>query len=194
MISQQRVKAIIRCLADTSVVEDARLHDIATCISPEEDQRCHCNDSTCTGSRIIFAALVLSGVGLIIQLIPNRDLNRDMVICDSRLEMEGPHHENNNLFNTLPSLFYYWRSQMRAPFLKLRTSEGNSTLDEHIRFDGEVALPWTSLETVQEEARNPSTRVKRVSIHSDHYEMVSLAPAPGVPKPVAIPGNNTRIG
>ncbi|KAI0009022.1 kinase-like protein [Xylariaceae sp. FL0662B] len=150
---------------------------LAEYISPSHGI-CHCQDELCTGSRVIFAALILIGREKLIEAFKatnprfcDNDLPSQTQTPNLRMDLQMPDVFENPKDG---ELFLHWQWQMRSPYFK-RMSKDDEGYKEFVE---EVTLPWTEAEEKTEaEAENSDSRdgeftsVQRIKIHPDHHSL-----------------------
>lgn len=169
VISQTRVIRVLQSLWDPRMVGGSTLRQVASRISPEGDQQCHCSNPACTGSRIIFAALLLTRHELILPTFTKDVLN----LCDAHLPLNNAGViSTDGIFEILSekekSVFVWWQNRMRSPFLQ----HFSSYKKQPPKFDDEVTLPWTFLEAIDQPARGNLSVVQKVVIDPKHHDLV----------------------
>ena len=159
-----------------SEAESGSLDELADYISPSEEASCHCQDERCTGSRVIFASLLLMG---------REELVRSFHIlsfCDSKLPPQGRTpdsdststrsaqisypHEFERLMDIEKELFHHIQWQMRAPYIeRIGGRERHEVLNEN------VSLPWTKL-VEADPIDGQISRVVEIAIDDNHHNLV----------------------
>ncbi|KAK7920290.1 protein kinase domain-containing protein [Apiospora marii] len=158
---------------------------------------CHCMKPLCTGSRVIFASLLFSGLhSMLLDFIREAQPEK----CDSslwELDVNGaifgdrdPIFQQVRQMHMQNSLLFHWIYQLRA--LCLTAEEGDGEIKQLGLKDGldnRTRLPWTSIEdaarpssSASNDAPNgpqridmQSSKVQKVCIHRSHHKLDDLS-------------------
>ncbi|KAH8887125.1 kinase-like protein [Thozetella sp. PMI_491] len=159
------------------------------------DNKCSvCEGILCTGTRLIFTALVFLSKEDEIETFYR--CSREDTICDSNILRgdSGLPAFTKSWTTRDKELFFELQWQMRSPYFKSYTlsdnarpvpdNEGNPQWTE---FRNEVTLPWTKLDSPEDTMEDPGigankqqglvSEIKRVEIHPDHHELGQISKA-----------------
>ncbi|TRX98494.1 hypothetical protein FHL15_000568 [Xylaria flabelliformis] len=154
-----------------TLLEDQKLlHELSTYISPGQGETCHCQDSLCTGSRIILASLIRIGKEGLVENLHNESNPR---VCDKSLPFSG----KNPLPDSLASLdekerqlFKYAQLQLRSHYLR-KVDLGIQTFERLEELDEEAALPFLLVDKWETPVDEDFTIIRRIGIDVDHHNL-----------------------
>ncbi|KAI0544715.1 kinase-like protein [Xylaria curta] len=154
-----------------TLLEDQNLlHKLSNYTSPGQGETCHCQDSLCTGSRIILASLIRIGRESLIENLHN-DANAR--VCDKSL----PFSDKNPLPDSLASLdekerqlFKHAQLQLRSHYLR-KVDLGTQTFEGLEELDEEAALPFLLVNKRETPIIGEFTTIRRIRIHADHHNL-----------------------
>ncbi|KAI1344246.1 kinase-like protein [Xylariaceae sp. FL0016] len=153
ILTHARVRKHLETISD----DEKLLRKISKAVSPAESDFCHCNESQCTGYRIIFVALVqIAQEEVLFQVFESNDTK----LCDR--------YWPRTLGGLSPkdsAIFAHAQLQFRSPYITKLQQHEVSFMD----IDQSVVLPWTELEELQPELAHRSF-VQKIKIHPDHYD------------------------
>ncbi|KAK8134612.1 hypothetical protein PG984_006624 [Apiospora sp. TS-2023a] len=190
-ISPGFISRVLRRATNTKCDIAAIVQTATNRIGPRVPALCHCRKPFCTGSRVIFASLLFSGLhDILVHFIHAAQLG----ICDSSSWEELDHekrgtgdgdpilHEIKHLQKIKKELFFYWVYQLTPLCF---TKDGDSGQIEKLELKDKIRLPWTSIERTTGPAGRDLTRasvktqvigahsakVENVCIHPSHHEL-----------------------
>ncbi|KAI1755861.1 kinase-like protein [Xylaria castorea] len=154
-----------------TLLDDRKLLDrLSNYTSPGQGETCHCQDSLCTGSRIILASLIRIGREGLIENLHNEP---DPRVCDKSL----PFSDKNPLPNSFASLnekekqlFKHAQSQLRSHYLR-KVDLGIQTFEELEELDEEAALPFLLVVKLDIPSAGGLTIIRRIRIDTDHHNL-----------------------
>ncbi|KAI0458534.1 kinase-like protein [Xylaria acuta] len=163
ILDKQRVADHLATLLD-----DQKLLDrLSSYTSPGQGETCHCQDSLCTGSRIILASLIQIGREDLIESLHDQS---DPKVCDRSL----PFSERNPLPGSLNSLaekekhlFKHAQRQMRSHYLR-KVAPGIQTFQE---LDQDAPLPFLYVDEGESSISGDFTIIRRIRIDPDHHNL-----------------------
>ncbi|KAI8629013.1 kinase-like protein [Xylariaceae sp. FL1651] len=140
---------------------------LAAYVSPGHDKTCHCQEPPCTGSRIIFAALLRIGKESLIIDLYNQPGPKP---CDMSFPFTG-HSPFPGLLTSLTEkerqLFQDAQRQFRAHYLK-RLEPDDRAFRE---LDDEAALPLLAIKERPAPIDGELSIVQCITIHPDHHNL-----------------------
>jgi hypothetical protein len=191
VISEKRVFDIAKILLREDVGDGSLLSSVAIRISPPENDACHCNDLLCTGSRITFAALLLtSRHDILIPFLKYPNIE----FCDGKLPLKDPQsiwkgktmpEEFEDLTVQQTRVFLHWQNRMRAPFFKPSTNQTPQVTGQQsdsLEVEDAVTLPWVNVEAISrlhnkvahQSTSGDRSLIQRITIDSAHHSLVSF--------------------
>ncbi|KAK8101859.1 hypothetical protein PG999_012233 [Apiospora kogelbergensis] len=195
-ISPEFTLEVLQRVSKNHVAIAEIMQQAANRISPRQPDVCHCMKPFCTGSRVIFAALLFTGLhGMLEDFIREAPPEK----CDSSLwelnskdapavlgDSDPVLRQIQLLRGTQRDLFFHWMYQLRP--LCFTTKRGGEPIKKLGLEDGledNIRLPWTSIEDAakpsedepQDAENRPqkiemqSSKVRKVHIHPSHHKL-----------------------
>ncbi|KAI0542768.1 kinase-like protein [Xylaria digitata] len=143
------------------------LDQIVDYISPGQEEACHCEDSLCPGSRILFASLMRIGRELLMVDLYNQKSPR---LCDSSLpflDQSQLPKALNDLTEKEKQLFRHAQWQLRCHYLKRLGPEDH----EPRKLDNEAALPFLPIDDEEKIINGELSIVRYIRIDHEHHNL-----------------------